>query len=400
MSAGRKSARANLINLRAKMQTIRLDLDQDGYDIHVDSGLLNRLANVLEPYQQGQKWVVITQQGIWNLYGNVFANLVSQGWQIHTIIVTDNESAKSLESAQRVWSELTDLHCDRSTSLIALGGGVVGDLTGFIAATYMRGIAYLQIPTTLLAMIDSAIGGKTALNLPAGKNLVGAVYQPKMVIVDPSVLGTLPSRNINSSLAEAVKYGLINNPQILGIIEQKFDQVIALEDKRALDEIIFLSIRIKVDIVSQDPFEHGRRKLLNYGHTIGHAFETLAGYGEIYHGEAVFLGMKCANYISRQKGLIDEVEYQRAQAIIDRFQMPKIEQQAPESILKVVAHDKKHQNGRLQFILLNGIGNAEISDTVTPRRYRSKSKCDLSMCSLKGKKCAKKIIESMIRPGS
>ena len=349
----------------SKHQVISLELGEASYDISVAYGIRDQLADILQHWNQGQQWVVLTQQAIFDLYQPVIVNLQAQGFKIEPIIVPGDESAKNIGYAEQVWTEMVELGCDRSSLLLALGGGVVGDLGGFIAATYMRGIPVIQVPTTLLAMIDSAIGGKTAVNLAAGKNLVGAVYQPKAVLVDPGFLATLPRRNVISSLAEAVKYGFIRDKSIFDTIDQRFEELLELDNKDLLTELIAKSCRIKAQIVSNDQFENGERKLLNYGHTIGHAFETIQEYGGLYHGEAVLYGMKCANFISHKHGYLNNADYQHAQAVLDRFPLPTLGDVDPNKVLEIVSHDKKNINGQLSFILIDGIGNGIVSKEVS-----------------------------------
>ena len=346
-------------------QVISLDLKEHSYNIHIDYGMRDQLAETLSTWNQGQQWVVLTQQTIYDKYHSVIDQLKQQGYKIEPIFVPGDESAKNIKYAEQVWTQMVALGCDRSSVLLAMGGGVVGDLGGFVASTYMRGIPFIQLPTTLLAMVDSAIGGKTAVNLDAGKNLVGAIYQPKAVLVDPGFLVTLPKRNVISSLAEAVKYGLIRDPSIFQSFEDRFDDLIGLKDHDLLSEIITKSCTIKSQIVSNDEFEHGERRLLNYGHTIGHAFETIQEYGGLYHGEAVLYGMQCANHISYKKGLLNEADYHRAQAVLKQFPLPELGAVTAQQVLDVVAHDKKMINGKLNFILIDAIGNGVISTDVT-----------------------------------
>ncbi|MBX2848121.1 MAG: 3-dehydroquinate synthase [Acidiferrobacterales bacterium] len=348
-----------------QLQVIPLELGENSYDITVGYGLRDQLAEILRASNIGQQWVVLTQQTILDLYQSVIEDLQERGYKIDTIVVPGDETAKNISHAESVWTQMVELGCDRSSILLALGGGVVGDLGGFVAATYMRGISVVQIPTTLLAMIDSAIGGKTAVNLAAGKNLVGAVYQPTAVLVDPGFLTTLPRRNVISSLAEAVKYGFIRDKSIFDTIDQQFDSLLELDNQELLTELIAKSCHIKAQIVSNDQFENGERKLLNYGHTIGHAFETIQEYGGLYHGEAVLYGMKCANFISYKHGYLNDDDYRHAQAVLNRFPLPKLGDVAPEKVLEIVAHDKKNINGKLSFILIDGIGNGIISQEVS-----------------------------------
>ncbi|GAA6137616.1 3-dehydroquinate synthase [Arenicella sp. 4NH20-0111] len=349
----------------ADTQIIPLDLGEHSYNITVSYDLKESLADVLAPWNKGQQWVVLTQQAIFDLYAPVIEKLQVSGYRIHPIIVPGDESAKNIAHAEKVWTQMVELGCDRSSIVLAMGGGVVGDLGGFVASTYMRGIPVIQLPTTLLAMVDSAIGGKTAVNLPAGKNLVGAIYQPKAVLVDPSFLKTLPRRNVISSLAEAVKYGFIRDTVIYDLFINEFDKLASLEDKALLAEIIARSCNIKAQIVSNDQFEGGERKLLNFGHTIGHAFETIHEYGGLYHGEAVLYGMKCASYISHKKGLLDDESYATAMSVLNQFPLPPLGDVSADRVLDIVSHDKKNINGTLSFILVDGIGNGVISTDVT-----------------------------------
>ena len=346
-------------------QIVSLELGEHSYDISVGYGLRTNLVDILAPWNKGQQWVVLTQAAINELYEPVIDQLKAAGYRIDTIIVPGDESAKNIRHAEEVWSQMVELGCDRSSILLAMGGGVVGDLGGFVAATYMRGIPFIQLPTTLLAMVDSAIGGKTAVNLAAGKNLVGAIYQPKAVLVDPGFLQTLPKRNVISSLAEAIKYGFIRDSSIFDTIEAGFDDLVSLNDQALLSEIIAKSCKIKAQIVSNDQFENGERRLLNYGHTIGHAFETIQDYGGLYHGEAVLYGMKCSNFISHKKGLISDEQFNRAQSVLHRFELPELGVVAPERVLEIVSHDKKNINGKLNFILIDDIGNGIVSTEVS-----------------------------------
>jgi len=291
--------------------------------------------------------------------------LAAQGYRLKVIVVPGDESAKHISVAENVWTQMVEAGCDRSSVLLAMGGGVVGDLGGFVAATYMRGIPFIQLPTTLLAMIDSAIGGKTAVNLAAGKNLVGAIYQPKAVLVDPEFLTTLPRRNVISSLAEAIKYGFIRDSSIFDAIEGNYEALASMSDTRLLNEIIFKSCAIKAQVVSNDEFENGERRLLNYGHTIGHAFETIQSYAGIYHGEAVLYGMKCANFISHRKGLLSDAAFERAQIVLNRFELPELSNVTEQRVLDIVSHDKKFINGKLNFILIDNIGNGIVSTDVS-----------------------------------
>lgn len=346
--------------------SIPVALDDYPYSIEVGFGLRHQLADLLEPYNKGQMFFVVSQETILKHYQPVLDQLAEAGFRFVTHVVPADESAKNISYAEELWTAMVQAGCDRSSMLLALGGGVVGDLGGFVASTYMRGIDVVQIPTTLLAMIDSAIGGKTAVNLPAGKNLVGRIYQPKMVIVDPGFLETLPKRNVVSSMAEAIKYGFIKEKRIFDLMDKRFDDMVALDDEELLLDIISSSCRIKGDVVVNDQFENGERRLLNYGHTIGHALEAIHAYQGLYHGEGVLYGMKCANYISWKKGLLSDQEYQDSQSALDKFPLPELGDVDPDKVLEIVGHDKKNINGMLHFILLDGVGQGIVRTDVSP----------------------------------
>ena len=347
-------------------QSIPVDLADKAYTIEVGYGLRHQLSQLLKPWNKGQTFFVVSQQTILTHYQPVLDQLSAQGYNIVVHSVPADESAKNIAYADELWTAMVQAGCDRSSILLALGGGVVGDLGGFVASSYMRGIDYVQIPTTLLAMIDSAIGGKTAINLTAGKNLVGAVYQPKMVIVDPGFLQTLPERNVVSSLGEAIKYGFVREKRLFDLMDNRYDEVVSLKEEALLLDIIASSCRIKANIVANDQFEHGERRLLNYGHTIGHALETIHAYQGLYHGEAVLYGMKCANYISWKKGLLSNDEYEHGQAVLNRFPLPELGEVDPQKVLEIISHDKKNINGQLHFILLDRLGNGVIDTGVSP----------------------------------
>lgn len=335
--------------------------------ILLQNGLRHQLPDLLAEFNLDQQCVLLVPQQVSSLYQSVISSFQQAGFKLTVILIPDDESAKDIRQAELIWAQMVEAGCDRSSVLFALGGGVTGDLGGFVASTYMRGIRYVQIPTTLLAMVDSSIGGKTAVNLSAGKNLVGAIHQPAGIYIDPEFLATLPTRNVVSSLAEVVKYGLIRDPSIFDVFENDFDALIGLDDADLVQQVITASCQIKADIISRDPFEQGERKLLNFGHTIGHALETLGQYRGLYHGEAVLYGMQCAVCISHRKGLISDAVSQRIQTLLSRFslpELPELSQVEIDQILAAVSHDKKRIGRRLQFILLEDIGQAVIREDV------------------------------------
>lgn len=344
------------------MKTIDVKLGDRSHVIHIESGLLKRLPELLSKYNQGQKWVIVSQKSLIEKYVSVFhSNLIEEGFDSHIIEIPEGEQAKSFREYQKVVSQMMNLGCDRSTTILVFGGGVPGDLGGFVAATFMRGIDYFQIPTTLLSMVDSSIGGKTGINLDAGKNLVGSIYQPKGIFIDPEFLATLPSEEIVSGLGEILKYGAIYDKEFLSSISRWLDEL----ESFPFNEAIKRSCEIKAEVVSEDENEKGRRRTLNFGHTVGHALEAHSGYGKIRHGEAIAYGMICSGWISNELGLLSDEETSFLKESIFKLPLPELGDLKTGSILHFIKRDKKHQSGVLHFIVLNGLGNAIISNKIT-----------------------------------
>jgi 3-dehydroquinate synthase len=279
--------------------------------------------------------------------------------------VPDGEEQKSLETAGRLYNELTDFYAERTTPLLALGGGVIGDLTGFVAATYLRGLPLVQIPTTLLAQVDSSIGGKVAVNYDRLKNIIGAFYQPKLVISDIATLKSLTPRELSDGLAEIIKYAVIKDEGLFAYLERNIDKI-KLLDAEALEEVVFRSAKIKAEVVEKDEKDLGLRNILNYGHTVGHAVESASDF-KVEHGKAVAIGMLAAAKISNRLGILDKGELNRLRDIIKRAGLPtEIPDVRVESIIKAMKHDKKILRGRVRFILLKSIGEVFITDEVSP----------------------------------
>ncbi len=347
------------------MHTVNVHLQHRPCPITIRRGGISTFAETCKQYGDYGYWIIITQPNLADRYGNILLqSMRNAGLHTDLITIPAGETAKSIQQVETLYSRLVSLQCDRSTMLIALGGGVVGDVAGFLAATYMRGIQYIQFPTTLLSMIDSAIGGKTGVNLPEGKNLVGAIYQPNEVVIDPDLLTTLPMREKVSGFAEMMKYGLIQDRKFFYKISgQSFTDFI--EDDALFEESIIRSCEIKADIVSVDEFEKGLRKILNFGHTVGHALEILSGMDVLRHGEAVAFGMLCGGYISFKRGLLSKKEWQEIESAIRELPLPKIHIPKSEDILKMIRHDKKTYKRKRNFILLHGIGNAVVDDKVS-----------------------------------
>ena len=289
-----------------------------------------------------------------------------------TVILPDGEAHKTLDSAARVFAALAELKASRDAAVIALGGGVIGDLAGFAAACWMRGIACVQMPTTLLAMVDSSVGGKTAVDLPQGKNLVGAFHQPRAVIADTDTLATLPGRELRAGFAEVIKYGALGDAAFFGWLERRAQDLLA-RDPESLAEGIARCCEHKAGIVARDETEHGERALLNLGHTFGHALETAAGYGTLLHGEAIAIGMCLAARLSAQLGRAKPDDAQRLQTLLERYGLPTRVAAGIDAqrLLDLMRLDKKNLSGRLRLILWRGIGQAEIVDGIDESAIRS-----------------------------
>ncbi len=347
------------------MHHIPVDLGDRSYTIAVQPGLLSSLHEFLTEWNHGQTWVLITQPFLFESVGrDLERNLITHGFNAKTLVIPSGELAKSIQQVEQLYRSLLELQCDRSTTLLALGGGVVGDITGFIAATFMRGISYIQIPTTLLAMVDSAIGGKTGVNLPEGKNLVGAIHQPKMVAIDPVVLGSLPKRELVSGTAEILKYGAISDRDFYHRVVRNLSAILDERNPTVLEDIIAHSCTLKAGIVMEDELEGNRRRILNFGHTIGHALEASLGYDTLRHGEAVAYGMICAGYISYQRNQITGDDWLALQNGIKSLPLPAFTRPKKNKLLSILKRDKKIRAGVLHFILLEGLGYASIADDV------------------------------------
>ncbi|MEE9165954.1 MAG: 3-dehydroquinate synthase [Candidatus Neomarinimicrobiota bacterium] len=349
------------------MKIIEVSLKDRSYPIWVKPGLLDQIPQLLASYRK-RRWVVITQRSVKDMCdGTLIKTLASAGVRASTIVIPEGENAKSLSQVESMYQQLTELDCDRSTLLVAFGGGVVGDITGFLAATYLRGVDYVQVPTTLLAMIDSAIGGKTGVNLPQGKNLVGAFYQPEGVVIDPNLVESLPHREMVSAMAEMLKYGAIRDRNFFDRVSENLDSIVLREDDTMLTEAIARCCEIKAEVVSRDEQEKDLRRILNFGHTIGHALETTMGFGVLKHGEAVAYGMILAGSISRDLGHLSDEDFYHLESAVRKLPLPELGEIDSSSLLETVKRDKKAKGGKLHFVLLQGLGHAIISDQVVDR---------------------------------
>lgn len=347
------------------MQTISVPLQNRSYPIWIEKGLLTNLPELLKPMNQGQKWVIFSQNEIISLYGNSLCKgLKSAGFQVELVVLPDGEKAKSLNELEGIFSQLIGMGCDRSSTFLALGGGVVGDATGFIAASFMRGVDYIQIPTTLLAMVDSSIGGKTGVNLPDGKNLVGAIWQPKAVVIDIELLKSLQEREITSAMGEVLKYGAILDRNLFEVVAENLNDILNLSKPELLTEVIGRCAKLKADVVVEDEREGGKRRILNFGHTIGHALETHFGFETLRHGEAVAYGMLAAGKLSNEDGRLEIEDFELLQTTIKKLPLPKLPEFDAENILKIMQRDKKVKDRKINFVLLEAIGKTVIVDSI------------------------------------
>ena len=340
------------------MQTLSVALGERSYPIHVGTGLLDR-ADLIVPFLAQKKVAVVTNPTVAPLYlERVTRVLAHEDIEVVRIIVPDGEEHKDWRALNGIFDTLLEQRCARDTTLIALGGGVIGDLAGFAAATYQRGVPFVQIPTTLLAQVDSSVGGKTAINHPLGKNMIGAFHQPRLVVADMGTLETLPERELRSGLAEVIKHGLIRDEAFFEWIEANIGALLA-RDPNALEHAVVRSIAIKAEIVGEDERERGLRALLNFGHTFGHAIETGLGYGAWLHGEAVAAGMVMAADLSRQLGYLAEADTARVRSLLERAGLPTaVRGISPARMQQLMQLDKKARGGRVHFVLLERMGAA------------------------------------------
>lgn len=347
------------------MKTIRVNLSVNSYNIHIDKGFLDKIGDTIVNEKTPCKTLLITDKNAEKFYANrTSESLKKSGFNVSIVSLTPGEEQKTLETALTLYDACFDHKLDRNSLIVALGGGVVGDISGFVAATFMRGIPFVQIPTTLLAQVDSSIGGKVAVNHPKGKNMIGSFYQPKAVFIDTDTLSTLPSAELVAGLAEVVKYGVIKDAKLFEYLENSLQDILQLNDN-ALLTIISTSCQIKANVVEEDEKEKHLRAILNYGHTIGHAIETLTNYTTYRHGEAVAIGMLYATRISLEMGLTCNTVLERQLALIKKMGLPLRIELKPEDIIRTLYADKKTIGGRLHFILPTKIGEVIISDQVT-----------------------------------
>lgn len=349
-------------------QLLNVALGERSYPIRIGCGILSD-PSLLAPHIGRKSAVVVTNDTVAPLYLEVLRSTLKRaGISTLPVILPDGEAFKTWQTLNTIFDALLGAHCERSTTLIALGGGVIGDMGGFAAACYQRGMPFIQIPTTLLSLVDSSVGGKTAINHPLGKNMIGAFYQPKLVLADIDTLDTLPDRELSAGLAEVIKYGLIRDAAFFDWLDMNIEKL-RERDKTALAHAIHRSCANKAEVVAADEREQGDRALLNLGHTFGHAIETGLGYGEWLHGEAVAAGTLIAAELSCQMGWLSEADLLRVEKIFLRAGLPvRSPSLGEERYLELMRHDKKVQDGKLRLVMLKAIGKAVLSDEPDERQ--------------------------------
>ena len=342
-------------------KTVKVELGKDSYDIIFDD---NFVESAIALIGVSSKCMFITQETIYRAFEDKFSVLKSLP-NVEFHFIGQGEEEKSIETVIEICDKMTGMHYDRSSTIFAVGGGVVGDTAGFVASIFMRGINYIQYPTTLLAMIDSSIGGKTGINLKSGKNLIGRIHQPKAVVIDTSFLATLPKREVNASLAEAIKYGFIYDRDLFDYIVKNMSNILSNRTPEILEKIIVRSCEIKSEVVSQDVNEDSLRMILNFGHTFGHALEGYFQYKTLLHGESILYGMKSALYLSHTIGNLNEEDYHLGLKALSAFTLPSIDIKDKAHILEFVKRDKKFKESKIRFVLISEIGKADISTDIT-----------------------------------
>jgi 3-dehydroquinate synthase len=348
------------------VQSVRVELRERSYEIRIGTGMLAGAKKFVKEFGAWRRAVAIADAAVVGTHAKtLLRSLDGSGIAAQVVSIPSGEKSKCIAEAERLWKELLRLGADRKTLVVALGGGVVGDLAGFVAATYARGVTFLQVPTTLLAQVDSSVGGKVGVNLPSAKNMVGAFWQPVGVLIDTQTLDTLPEREYISGLAEVVKYGVILDAEFFARLEREAVDLVAKKHD-ALREVIARCCRLKADVVEADEREEtGRRSVLNYGHTFAHAIEAVAGYGELLHGEAVSIGMMCAARLAQRLGRVDAAFVDRQEGLLAALKLPiELPELDEEALLAAMTHDKKAADGKLRFVLPTRLGEVELVDGI------------------------------------
>src|SRR3954471_8197160 len=348
------------------METVHVNLGPRSYDIEIGSGNLTDVVRFCDTEQDDAHAVIITDSNVDELYSEPVGDALQEaGAQVDILVAEAGEQSKSPEVAADLWEQLLDQGADRKSVVIALGGGVVGDLAGFVAATFARGLRFVQVPTTLLAQVDSSVGGKVGVNLPGGKNMVGAFWQPRGVVIDVTVLDSLPEREYKAGLAEVVKYGIIQDADFFRYLEENIEDINE-RDADVLTYIVKRCCRLKADVVEQDEREEtGLRSILNYGHTFGHAFEAATGYEKLLHGEGVAIGMMCAARLAERLKRVDAAFVDRQQKLLTQLGMsldvPDVDR---DELIELMYRDKKVERGKLRFVLPTRMGHVQLVNSV------------------------------------
>jgi 3-dehydroquinate synthase len=354
--------------------TVNVPLGARAYDITIADGALARAGELARDAfgERARRAVVISNPRVYASYGaRLERGLRRAGFEVLQTLIPDGERAKSLRTAERVYSFLIERRVERGDGVIALGGGVVGDLAGFVAATYLRGVNYVQVPTTLLAQIDSSVGGKTAVNHALGKNLIGAFHQPRAVVIDPAVLLTLARRELRAGLYEALKYGIIRDPALVDLLRNE-RRAIEVRDPAVMARLIARCCEIKAEVVAADEREGGLRRILNFGHTVGHALEAVTAYRRLKHGEAVGYGMKCASEIARRMGLLAKEDEEVIRTGVEEMgPLPLLSDLDSREVIAAMGRDKKVAAGKLSLVLPKRIGEVVVRDDVSPLIVRA-----------------------------
>lgn len=349
------------------MQTVDVALEDRAYQVQVGHAILPQIGDLCRPLGLGQRVAIIADRAVADPYLEpVVASLREAGYDPLEILFSGGDAAKNLTTAEQIFGRLIAAELDRSAWILALGGGVVGDLAGFVAATFLRGVPFVQAPTTIVAQVDASVGGKTAVNHALGKNLIGAFHQPRLVLIDTDVLRTLPRRELVAGMGEVVKHAVIRDPELFAFLEEHLERIVDLElEPDRLDWLIARNVQIKARVVEIDEREGGLRAILNYGHTVGHAIEAAGEYTRYRHGEGVILGMVAAGEIAVCRNLWSDAERQRQDTLLTRLEIPTGLREIPTAqILERTRTDKKRVSGRLRFVLPRRIGQVEIVDDV------------------------------------
>ena len=356
------------------MKKVELSLGDRSYSIYVSKGLVSNIYKYTSSFFRGRRILVVSDTTVGRLYGkNCIQSLREGGITAEIFNVPVGEKSKSIQQLDKIYNRLSKLKVGREDGIIALGGGVVGDLAGLAAATFLRGISLVQVPTTLLSQVDSSVGGKTAINTSYGKNLVGSFFQPKIVLCDLETMFSLRGREFRNGLAEVVKHAVIRDESLFSYLEKNVSKILN-QNVRSLEEIVFRNCQIKADVVEIDEKENGVRQILNFGHTLGHALESLYGFSKkLLHGEAVSLGMSAAAQMSCAVGFCEKSDVERLQKLLLRFKLPIKLKKSPELrlIKKYVLHDKKVRDGKPKFVILKKIGSVETGIELNSRLWSS-----------------------------